>query len=444
MSSLLTNANLLSRRNKSVSNCYTSAFDCYVQNAKGALIWDVEGNEYIDFVGGIGGMNVGHSHPKVVASLKDQAERFTHTCLMVAPYESAVTLAEKICQAIPGDFSKALAYVTTGAEAVENAVKISRHYTKKTGVVVLANGYHGRTMLTMAMTGRVMPFKAGFGPFPAEVYRIGSPYCYRCPIGKKYPSCNTACTDLFRELFIKEVSAKSVACLIMEPVLGEGGFIIPPTEYISKIKSICDEFDILFVADEIQSGIGRTGKMFAIENFGVTPDLIVTGKSLAAGMPIAAVVGKKEIMDSVHPGGVGGTYSGNPMSCAAGIAVFDILATEGLIDRSLKIGKIMLHCFENFKDKYPIVGDVRGIGAMVGMELVTDRKSKQPAVTQAKLLANSCFKKGLLVLASGTYGNVIRILCPLVITDEQLERGLRIIEESLEELHESQVFTATI
>ena len=293
MSQENTNESLVARRTNSFSSCYASAFNCYVQKAKGALVWDVEGKEYIDFAGGIGGMNVGHSHPKVVAALKDQAERFTHTCLMVAPYESAVQLAEKLCQAAPGESPKAVAYVTSGAEAVESAVKIARHHTRRTGVVVLANGYHGRTMLTMAMTGRVMPFKAGFGPLAPEVYTIGSPYCYRCPIGKTYPECDTACAELFRDLFVKSVSADNVACLVMEPVLGEGGFIVPPKEYVQKIKNICEQHGIVFVADEIQSGFGRTGKMFAIQNFDVVPDLITTAKSLAAGVPIAAVVGKR-------------------------------------------------------------------------------------------------------------------------------------------------------
>jgi 4-aminobutyrate aminotransferase/(S)-3-amino-2-methylpropionate transaminase len=434
MNQEFTNDSLAARRAESFSACYASAFRCYVERAKGALVWDVEGKEYIDFAGGIGGMNVGHSHPKVVAALKDQAERFTHTCLMVAPYASAVQLAEKICQAAPGEDPKAVAYITSGAEAVENAVKIARKYTRRTGVVVLANGYHGRTMLTMAMTGRVMPFKAGFGPFAPEVYTVGSPYCYRCPIGKTYPACDTACADLLQDLFVKAVSPDSVACMVMEPVLGEGGFIVPPKAYVQKIKAICEAQGIVFVSDEIQAGIGRAGKMFAIEHFDVVPELITTAKSLAAGMPIAAVVGKREIMDSVHPGGVGGTYSGNPMGCAAGLAVFDILETEDLLNRSEVIGRKIRARFDAFKEKYSLVGDVRGLGAMVAMELVTDRERKTPATELAKALTGRCLDTGLLVLASGTYGNVVRTLSPLVITDEQLERGLQILEEGLAEI----------
>ena len=430
MSQSTTNKGLAERRAESFSSCYASAFNCYVDKAKGALVWDVEGREYIDFAGGIGGMNVGHSHPKVVSAIKEQAERFTHTCLMVAPYGSAVQLAENLCEVAPGDEPKAVAYVTSGAEAVENAVKIARVYTGRTGVVTLANGYHGRTMLTMAMTGRVMPFKAGFGPFAPEVYPIGSPYCYRCPIGKSYPDCDAACADLLTELFVKEVAAKSIACMVMEPVMGEGGFIVPPKEYVKKVKKICEENGILFVSDEIQSGIARTGKMFAIEHFDVIPDIITTAKSLAAGMPISAVVGSKKIMDSVHPGGVGGTYSGNPLSCAAGLAVFDILESEDLFSRSDIIGEKVKTCFESLQKSFPVIGDVRGLSGMMAMELVHDKDTKAPAPELARAVVSHCFENGLLMLATGTYGNVLRILSPLVITDEQLDRGLDIVEKA--------------
>jgi 4-aminobutyrate aminotransferase/(S)-3-amino-2-methylpropionate transaminase len=348
---------------------------------------------------------------------------------MVAPYESAVQLAEKLCQAAPGDDPKAVAYVTSGAEAVENAVKISRVYTGRKGVVTLANAYHGRTMLTMAMTGRVMPFKAGFGPFAPEVYAIGSPYCYRCPMGKTYPACNAACADLLTELFVKQIEAASIACMVMEPVMGEGGFIVPPKPYVQKVKAICEANGIVFVSDEIQSGMGRTGKMFAIEHFDVVPDLITTAKSLAAGMPISAVVGNRNIMDSVHPGGVGGTYSGNALGCAAGLAVLDILKSEDLFSRADRIGDTIRTRFDSFKASFPMVGDVRGLSGMMAMELVLDRETKAPAPDLAKALTGFCFERGVLLLATGTYGNVIRILAPLVITDEQLERGLDIIEQ---------------
>lgn len=432
MKQSFTNKSIAKRRSKSFSSCYASAFNCYVDKAEGALVWDVEGREYIDFAGGIGGMNVGHSHPKVVSAIKEQAERFTHTCLMVAPYESAVQLAEKLCQAAPGNDPKAVAYVTSGAEAVENAVKIARVHTGRKGVVTMANAYHGRTMLTMAMTGRVMPFKAGFGPFAPEVYPIGSPYCYRCPIGKTYPDCNASCADLLSELFAKQIEAASIACIVMEPVMGEGGFIVPPREYIQKIKNICDDHGILLVSDEIQAGMARTGKTFAIEHFDVVPDLITTAKSLAAGMPISAVVGSRKIMDSVHPGGVGGTYSGNALGCAAGLAVLDILESEDLFTRSNVIGEKIRARFESFKETFSIVGDVRGLSGMQAMELVLDRETKVPAPDLARGLTSYCFEKGLLLLATGTYGNVIRILSPLVITDEQLERGLDIIEQGFQ------------
>ena len=434
MSGQMTNDELAERRTGSFSSCYASAFKCYVDRAEGALLWDVEGKQYIDFAGGIGGMNVGHSHPKVVQAITEQVKRFTHTCLMVAPYDSAVRLAERVCSLVPGDCNKAAAYVTSGSEAVENAVKISRYYTKRTGIVCLANGYHGRTMLTLAMTGKVMPFKAGFGPLASEVFPIGSPYCYRCPIGLKYPACDTACVGLLDDLFQKRIAAEQVACMVVEPVLGEGGFIVPPPEYFSKLQTVCRDHGIVLVSDEIQAGMGRTGKYFAIENFGVAPDLITTAKSLAAGMPIAMVAGKREIMDSVHPGGVGGTYSGNPLGCAAGLAVMDIIESENLNDAAVKIGRKVQDRFQQFKEKYALVGDVRGLGAMVGMELVSDREKKTPAPEQAKALTGYCLEHGLLALATGTYGNVIRFLAPLVIKDEQLERGLQIMEEGLASL----------
>ena len=429
-----TNEKIAARRAGSFSSCYASAYTVYVDKAKGALVWDVEGNEYVDFAGGIGGMNVGHSHPKVVEAIKNQAERFTHTCLMIAPYESAVQLAEKLCAAAPGKEAKAVAYVTSGAEAVENAVKVARVATGRTGVITLNNAYHGRTMLTLAMTSRVLPFKAGFGPFAPEVYPVGSPYCYRCPIGKTYPDCGIACADLLKELFIKSIPAKSVCCMVMEPVLGEGGFIVPPKEYVQKVKAICEENGILFVSDEIQSGFARTGKMFAIEHFDVEPDMITTAKSLAAGVPIAAIVGKREIMDKVQPGGVGGTYSGNPLGCAAGLAVFDIIESEKLLDRANVIGAKIRSRFEAFQKDFSLIGDVRGLGGMIGMELVNDRTSKEPAGDKARALTAYALKNGLMLLATGTYGNVIRVLSPLVITDEQLDRGLDIIEKGLAEI----------
>ena len=299
-------------RSKVIPKGHASGTSCYVESASGALVRDVDGREFIDFAGGIGVMNVGHSHPKVVEAIKEQAEKFTHTCFMVAPYETAVKLAEKLCAVTPGSFPKTALFINSGAEAVENAVKIARYYTERPGVITFNNAYHGRTLLTMTLTSKVKPYKFGFGPFAPEVYRMPYAYCYRCLIGLRYPDCDVACADYLNEFFITHVAPEKTAAVIAEPIQGEGGFITPPPEFFPKLLKICHDNEIVFIADEIQSGMVRTGKMFAVEHWSVEPDLMTVAKSLAAGMPLSAVVGRKECMDAVHPMGVGGTYGGNP------------------------------------------------------------------------------------------------------------------------------------
>ncbi|UCD78190.1 MAG: 4-aminobutyrate--2-oxoglutarate transaminase [Desulfobacterales bacterium] len=391
----------------------------FIQSAQGAVLRDVEGREFIDFAGGIAVMNVGHSHPKVVAAIKEQAERFTHTCFMVNPYESAVKLAQRLCRLTPGDFPKRAVFLNCGAEAVENAVKIARYYTKRPAIIVFENAYHGRTLLTMTMTSKVKPYKFGFGPFAPEVYRI--------PFG------DVAGADKLNDVFIKHVNPEAVAAVVAEPVQGEGGFIAPPAGYFQELVKICHDNGILFVADEIQSGMGRTGKMFAIEHWGVEPDLVVVAKSLAAGMPLAAVIGKQEIMDSVHSWGLGGTYGGNPVACAAALAVLDALEEENMLAKSVALGEKLKARFEKWQKDFSIIGEIRGLGAMLGLALVKGEK-KEPAADEAKQLAAFCLSKGLLVLVCGSYGNVVRVLAPFVITDEQLEKGLAIMEEGLKEI----------
>jgi 4-aminobutyrate aminotransferase/(S)-3-amino-2-methylpropionate transaminase len=391
----------------------------FIQSAQGAILRDVEGREFIDFAGGIAVMNVGHSHPKVVAAIKEQAEKFTHTCFMVNPYENAVKLAERLCRIAPGDFAKRAVFLNCGAEAVENAVKIARYYTKRPAIVVFENAYHGRTLLTMTMTSKVKPYKFGFGPFAPEVYRI--------PFG------DVAGADKLNDIFIKHVNPEAVAAVVAEPVQGEGGFIVPPPDYFKELVKICHDNGILFVADEIQSGMGRTGKMFAIEHWGVEPDLITVAKSLAAGMPLAAVVGKQEIMDSVHSWGLGGTYGGNPVACAAALAVLDVFEEENMLAKSVALGEKLKARFEKWQKDFSIIGEIRGLGAMLGLEFVKG-ENKEPAADEAKQLAAYCLGKGLLVLVCGSYGNVVRILAPFVITDEQLEKGLSIMEEGLKEI----------
>ena len=403
----------------------------YVEKAKGAVLHDVDGNEFIDFAGGIGVMNVGHSHPKVVAAIKDQAEKFTHTCFMVVPYPHLVELAERLCSLTPGTFPKKALFINSGAEAVENAVKIARYYTKRTAVIAFENGFHGRTFLTMTLTSKVKPYKLGFGPFAPEVYRMPYAYCYRCPLGLGYPSCDVACADYLQEFFVTHVAAESTAALVVEPVTGEGGFITPPPEYFPKLTKICQENGIVFIGDEIQTGMGRTGKMFALEHWKVEADLTIVAKSLAAGMPLSAVVGKTEIMDSPHVGGLGGTYGGNPVCCRAALAVLAIFEEEDLLKKAKVLGEKVRQRFDAWQQQFELIGEVRGLGPMLALELVKDRETKEPAADEAKGLVEFCHKKGLILLACGNFGNVIRTLMPLVIEDEQLERGLAIMEEGL-------------
>ncbi len=421
-------------RAKVVANGHASGTPCYVASGKGAVLTDVDGREFIDFAGGIAVMNVGHSHPKVVAAIKDQAEKLTHTCFMVTPYEPAVKLCERLCQITPGDFPKAALLLNSGAEAVENAVKIARYYTKRTGIICFEHAFHGRTLLTMTLTSKVKPYKFGFGPFAPEVYRMPYAYCYRCPFNLEYPSCNIACADYLKEFFVSHSAPETTAAVIAEPVIGEGGFIVPPPEYFPKLAKICKDNGVLFIADEIQSGTGRTGKMFAIEHSNVEPDLMTVAKSIAAGMPLSAVVGKQEVMNSVHPFGVGGTYGGNPVSCSAALAVVEILEEEDMLGKAETLGKKLRERFDSWKSQYEIIGEVRGLGAMMALELVKDRETKEPAAEEAKALTSFCFERGLVLLSCGTFGNVIRVLMPLVITDEQLEKGLGIMEEGLASL----------
>ncbi len=407
---------------------FVSGNRCYVDRAEGARVYDVDGREYIDFAGGIAVMNVGHSHPKVVSAIKAQAEKFTHTCFMVLPYEEAVCVADHLCKAVPGNFDKRAILVNSGAEAVENAVKIARYATNRQGIICFENAFHGRTYLGMSLTSKVMPYKFGFGPFVPEIYRMPYAYCYRCRFGLTYPDCGVACADYLREFFINHTAGEQTAALIAEPILGEGGFVVPPTAYFSKLKAICEEYGVLFIADEIQTGMGRTGTLFAMEHFNVAPDLTTVAKSLAAGMPLSAVVGKKEIMDTVHAGGLGGTYGGSPVACAAALAVFDIIDAENLLARGNALGEKLRTRLEALQEQYAVIGDVRGLGPMLAMELVHDRETKQPAADLAKALVSHCFAEGLILLSCGSFGNVIRLLMPLVITDEELEKGLAIIE----------------
>lgn len=428
-----TNKQLMEIRTEHVPQGPFNITPIFVKRAKGALIEDVEGNEYIDFGGGIGVVNVGHCNEKVVAAIKEQADQYLHTCFHVSMYEPYIELAKQLNEITPGDFAKKTFFVNSGAEAVENSVKIARYATKRQGIIAFENAFHGRTYMAMTLTSKVKPYKFGFGPFCPEVYRIPFAYCYRCPFGREYPSCELYCADYLEDFFIGNVAAESVAAVIAEPIQGEGGFIVPPPGYFKKIKAICEKHGILFIMDEIQTGMGRTGKLFASEHYDVVPDIILTAKSLAAGLPLAGITGRAEIMETPHVGGLGGTYGGNPIACRAALAVLELLNAE-LLEKAAALGEKVRTRFLKLQEKFEIIGDVRGLGPMIGMELVKDPRSKEPAADKAKELVGRCLEKGLIILSCGNYGNVIRTLMPLVITDEQLERGLSIMEDGLSTL----------
>ena len=428
-----TNQELVSMREECVPRGPFNVTPIFVKKAKGAIVEDVEGREYIDFAGGIGVVNVGHCNAQVVAAIKEQADQFIHTCFHVMMYESYVELAKRLNEITPGDFPKKTFFVNSGAEAVENSVKIARYFTKRAAIIAFEHAFHGRTYMAMTLTSKVNPYKMGFGPFCPEVYRMPFAYCYRCPFGLKYPSCEIYCADYLEEFFIGNVSAESVAAVIAEPVQGEGGYIVPPPEYFRKLKAICEKYEILFIMDEIQSGMGRTGKLFASEHFGVIPDLILTAKSLAGGLPLGAVTGRADIMEMPHVGGLGGTHGGNPISCRAALVVLDLLQTD-LLDKTVELGeKVRARCVE-LQEEFEVIGDVRGLGPMVGIELVKDRQSKEPAPDIARELIKYSYEHGLILLSCGNYSNVIRLVMPLVITDEQLERGFSILKDGFKEV----------
>ncbi|MCF8105989.1 MAG: 4-aminobutyrate--2-oxoglutarate transaminase [Desulfohalobiaceae bacterium] len=426
---------LQQRRAKSIPQGAYSVTPGFIQKAEGAMMIDVDGRELIDFAGGIGVNNVGHCHPRVVAAIQDQAGKFIHTCWHVGMYEAYVELAEKLNSLVPGDSEKMTMFANSGAEAVENAVKATRYATGRSAVVCFENAFHGRTLLGMSLTSKIKPYKYNFGPFAPEIYRAPFAYCYRCPFNLTHPGCDLACADHLEEFFINQVDPEDTAAVLAEPIQGEGGFITPPPGYFQRLQAICRKYEIPLIIDEVQSGAGRTGKFLAIEHWeGVEPDVITMAKSLAGGMPLSAITGRSEIMNKPHLGGLGGTYSGNPLACRAALAVLDALFEDKLIQRGAELGRKVRTRFEEMQSRYEIIGDVRGIGPMLAMELVQDRESKQPASETAKKLTQISFDKGLVLLSCGNYGNVIRTLMPFAITDEQLERGLQILEEGLKEL----------
>jgi 4-aminobutyrate aminotransferase/(S)-3-amino-2-methylpropionate transaminase len=426
---------LLARRALAVPRGVPAVTPIAVAHAEGAVLTDADGNRLIDFGGGIGVMNTGHRHRAVVDAVRGQLDRFTHVAFPVSTYEPYVELAERLNRLAPGDQAKRTFFLNSGAEAVENAVKAARYYTGRQAVVCFDHAFHGRTSLGMALTAKVMPYKKGFGPFPPEVYRIPYPYCYRCEVGPQgggaAAQCCMASTARLEEIFATTVDPESVAAIVMELELGEGGFVPAPVEYVHSLAAFARDHGILFIADEIQTGFGRTGRLFASEHYGLVPDLMVTAKSLAGGLPLAAVTGRADVLDAVHPGGLGGTYGGNPLACVAALAVLNAMEAERIPERAQRIGDRIIGSFRQWAQRYDCIGDVRGLGAMVAIELVTDRRSKTPDKTLAARLLTAVLERGLLLLSSGSYGNVIRILAPLTAPDEVIDEGLKVMEEAL-------------
>jgi 4-aminobutyrate aminotransferase len=396
----------------------------YVAKAENSELWDVEGKRFIDFAAGIAVVNTGHRHPRVMEAVAKQAELFAHTCFHVASYESYVRLAERLNASAPGEFAKKTLFLNSGAEAVENAIKIARIYTKRTAVIAFSGGFHGRTLLTMGLTGKVMPYKRGFGPFPAEIYHAEFPHPYHGVTTEQ------SLADLDR-LFHGDVDPKSVAAIIIEPVQGEGGFNVAPADFLRALRRLCDEHGIVLIADEVQGGIARTGKMYSIEHAGVVPDLITVAKGLGGGFPLSGVIGRATIMDAAHPGGLGGTYGGNPISIAAAHAVLDVIESEDLFARATRVGQRMRSRLEALALELPCIGDVRGLGAMIAFELVKDAKTKEPDAGLTAAIVAQAEKRGLILLSCGVSANVVRLLAPLTIPDAVLEEGLDILAASV-------------
>jgi len=426
---------LLAEKQQYVANAIGIHLPAVVQRAEGALLTDVDGNTFLDLSGGVGCLNVGHSHPKVVAAIIDQTRRFTHTDFSVAPYEPYIRLCQRLCRLAPGPRPKKAILFNSGTEAVENAVKIARAATGRTGLVAFQGAFHGRTYMSLSLTSKVEPYKKNFGPFMPEVYRVPFPDPYR----SAEPDPTRLVMRHFDDLFTTHVQADRVAAIVVEPVLGEGGFVVPPMDFFKELRALADRHGILLIVDEIQTGIGRTGRMFAVEHFGIEADLMTVAKSLAVGLPISAVVGVREVIDQLPESSLGGTYVGNPVACAAALAVLDVMEEERLVSRAAVLGERMLGRFRRLQARSPLIGDVRGLGAMVAMELVRDRATKEPAARETAEVIRRAMTRGVLLLRAGIYSNVIRILTPLIISDAQLDQALGVLEECVLEVTQESV-----
>jgi 4-aminobutyrate aminotransferase/(S)-3-amino-2-methylpropionate transaminase len=427
---------LSERRSSAVPRGLSHATPIYVAKTEGAILEDVDGNRYIDFAGGIGCLNTGHRAPGVLTAIERQLDKFLHTCVQVTPYESYVRLAERLNQVTPGKFPKKTLLVNTGAEAVENAVKIARAATGRPGIIAFEDAFHGRTMMALSLTSKTHPYKAGFQPFPGEVYRIPYAYCYRCSYSLKYPSCELYCARHLEDTFKRVVAHEGVAAVIAEPVLGEGGFIAPPQDFFRILIDICRRYGVLFIADEVQSGFGRTGALFACERYGIEPDIIVTAKSIGGGLPLAAVTGRAEIMDAPGHGGLGGTFAGNPVACEAALAVLDMFEQQDLNARANELGERFQRRAREWQKRWPMIGEVRGLGAMQALELVQSTDKREPAAEETKQVTQYCYEHGVITISAGSYANVIRLLMPLVISDAQMDEALDVLEGALKTVYE--------
>src|SRR5579863_9214314 len=422
---------LMARRLDALPRGVYASTPLFVRHAEGAILEDVDGNRFIDLGGGIGCTNVGHRNARVLGALRSQLDAFLHLCFQVTGYESYVSLAEKLNQLTPGSFAKKTFFVNSGAEAVENAVKIARAFTGRAAVLSVEDGFHGRTMLGLSLTSKTHPYKEGFGPFLTDVHRIPYGVPANARLSNRGPMTEGQVAELLDQTFRRVVAAESIAAVVVEPVLGEGGFVVPPAGFLPALAKICGERGIVFVADEVQTGFGRTGELFASKHFAIEPDLIITAKSLGGGLPLGAITGRAEIMDAPGPGGLGSTFAGNPASCAAALAALETIEKEGLLAKSTAIGKRFEERARGWQRKWPLVGDVRGLGGMCALELVRDRQTREPADKETKEISKFCYEHGLITITAGTYNNIVRILVPLVISDEQLDEGFDVLESAL-------------
>ncbi len=422
---------LMQRRNVAVAQGAFHVTPVFIERAEGAVIEDVDGNRMIDFAGGIGCLNTGHRPPAVLQAIRSQLDRFLHTSFNVLPYESYVLLSERLNAIVPGPGPKKTMLVNTGAEAVENAIKIARAYTKRPAIIAFEDAFHGRTYMALALTSKTHPYKAGFEPFPGDVYRVPYAYCYRCSYSKTYPSCDVFCARHLEDTFKRVVAAESVAAVIVEPILGEGGFVIPPAGFYPALTEICRKHGILVIADEIQTGFARTGAMFASTRLGLEPDLVTMAKSLTGGLPLAAVTGRSAIMDAPGVGGLGGTFAGNPVACEAALAVLELIEKDKLCARADHLGETFQKRAKVWQGKWDLIGEVRGMGAMQALELVRSKQTREPAPEETKKISQRCYENGLITITAGSYSNIIRLLMPIVITDDQMKEAMDVMEAAI-------------